>query len=143
MTATIQLTADEHRSIGAVVDVLWEEAQDLPTTSRVRAWLLRIRSPLAEFQGTGSFGDIVDVDQPVPDVKQDCSAMSGGEWDARAEFDLGVLISSYLRRNPPPPPGSRLAGHLERVGAALQDHGRDRLDRLGRPRLRAVPGGNL
>lgn len=46
-----RVTTAETGALRAVVDVLWEEAQELPATSPVRAWLLKIHSPLASFLG--------------------------------------------------------------------------------------------
>jgi hypothetical protein len=46
-----QMTSAESGALEAVVDHLWEQAQRLPPTSRVRAWLLRIRRPLAKYLG--------------------------------------------------------------------------------------------
>src|SRR6185312_11537491 len=44
-----EITADEQKAVEAVVEQLWTQAQNLPPTSRVRAWLLKIRSPLARY----------------------------------------------------------------------------------------------
>lgn len=91
-------------------------------------------------EGVGSIERAFDPVPKEPIQRQVMQSIEGevDEWEAHTEFDLGVLISSYLQRNPPPPPGSRLAARLEKVGAGLQDHGRDRLAHLGRQPLRAV-----
>jgi hypothetical protein len=55
-------------------------------------------------------------------------------WDAQAEYDIGVLISRYLRQNPAPP-GSRLLPDFAHAARDLQVAGQLRLDRLGQRRL--------
>lgn len=45
------LTADEKQALVAVTSHLWEQAQKLPATSRVRAGLLRIHDPLTRSVG--------------------------------------------------------------------------------------------
>ena len=47
----VPLTTAETGALLSIVDHLWEQAQQLPPTSRVRAWLLKIRLPLATFVG--------------------------------------------------------------------------------------------
>jgi hypothetical protein len=49
---------EERAALRAVVQVLWDEAQGLPPTSPTRAWLLKIRSPLASFLGVRPFGEV-------------------------------------------------------------------------------------
>ena len=63
-----------------------------------------------------------------------------GEWEAHAEFDLGMLIGSYLRRNPPPP-GSHLAVELDDCARDFEVAGRAHLAQLGRGPLRLAPRG--
>jgi hypothetical protein len=63
-----------------------------------------------------------------------------GEWEAHAEFDLGLLIGSYLRRNPPPV-DSHLAVELDDCARDFEVAGRAHLAQLGRGPLRLAPRG--
>jgi hypothetical protein len=58
-------------------------------------------------------------------------------WDARAEFDVGLMIGRYLAEHPAPE-GSTMAPRLEVIAQDLRDLGEQRLQNLGRCRLRAV-----
>ncbi len=59
------------------------------------------------------------------------------EWDARAEYDIGVLIANYLSRNPPPP-GAAFALDFHHWSRRLQDRGQARLRALGKRHLQVL-----
>jgi hypothetical protein len=71
---------------------------------------------------------------PAPTARR----LTGAEWDAHAEYDIGVMIERYLSQNPPPgdasfqEPFDRWAGQLRRSGQA-------RLEELRARPLRVVP----
>ena len=71
------------------------------------------------------------------------NSLSGGRsqdaarWDAQTEYDVGVLIASYLVQHPPPP-GVHFEEPFARWSAALQRQGQAQLAELGERRLRAV-----
>lgn len=58
-------------------------------------------------------------------------------WAAHAEYDVGVLILSYLQTHPGPA-DSLVAARLEAVGRDLQALGLDRLQALGQTHLRVL-----
>jgi hypothetical protein len=58
------------------------------------------------------------------------------EWDAHAEYDIGVMIGQYLQTHPAPPGAHDQV--LALAGSNLRAVGQRRLDRLGQPHLRAV-----
>ncbi len=55
---------------------------------------------------------------------------AGTQWDARAEYDLGLIIRRYLRDNPPPS-DALFADALDLLSERLIGHGRARLDQIG------------
>jgi hypothetical protein len=59
-------------------------------------------------------------------------------WDARAEYDVGVLISRYLHEESPPA-GSVLAPRLAAIAQDFQAAGELDLARLGASHLRVLP----
>lgn len=63
--------------------------------------------------------------------------MTGPEWDARAEFDVGLLMARYLQINPAPA-DSEIADDFEIWAGNLERRGRERLQELGLRRLRRV-----
>lgn len=62
---------------------------------------------------------------------------AGKRWDARAEYDVGLLLARYLHENPAPST-AQFAQDLERWSQNLRRHGQSRLQELGQPRLRAL-----
>jgi hypothetical protein len=62
---------------------------------------------------------------------------SGEEWDARAEYDLGVFMRRYLHDHPPSVP-SALSRDFEVWSENLSHDGQARLAALGARRLRAL-----
>ena len=59
------------------------------------------------------------------------------QWEAQAEYDLGVLICRYLQEHPAPP-GSTMAERLREYGEGFRDLGQDHLGALGVRRLAGV-----
>lgn len=61
---------------------------------------------------------------------------AGGEteqverWDARATYDVGLLITRYLHQCPAPA-GSSVASRLDVIGRDLQGFGKMHLEQLG------------
>jgi hypothetical protein len=68
---------------------------------------------------------------------EDRGCRKAAVWDARAELEVGLMISHYLQRFPAPP-GSRFAEDFEAWSAALTDRGRARLAELGARPLRRL-----
>lgn len=58
-------------------------------------------------------------------------------WDARALFEVGVLIARWLEVNPPPV-GAVFYQPLEGWARRLRDRGQARLEALGERRLRVM-----
>lgn len=77
----------------------------------------------------------------VPDTQADVApTVSAEEWDARAEFDIGVLIARYLESHPPPA-GAAFAPEFRQWSDRLRGHGQRRLAEVGSRPLRTVGGG--
>lgn len=73
-------------------------------------------------------------------------AISGGqpaedisEWDARFEQNVAIIIRQLHELAPPPRP-SQVARDLLEWAADLEADGQSRLESLGLPHLRALPG---
>ena len=64
------------------------------------------------------------------------TGLTVSEWDCRAEFEVGLLITEYLDRNAPPD-GSLLAGDLVDWAWRLRHDGEARLKAL-----KALAGGD-
>jgi hypothetical protein len=65
------------------------------------------------------------------------AADSAGEWDARAELSIGVMIERYLHENPPPT-NAKFAGDFADWGRRLRGWGEYRLRAIAASPLRAV-----
>jgi hypothetical protein len=78
-----------------------------------------------------------DVQHPIVQAHEGGNSEAGKRWDAHAEYDVGVLIASYLQQNPAPQ-GSRVELDLALAARNLRAAGQLRLDCLGHSHLQVV-----
>lgn len=78
-------------------------------------------------------------DRPQPPILNslDGRTASIDSWEARAEYDLGVLICRYLQEHPAPA-GSAMAERLREYGEGFRDLGAEHLAVLDHRRLSVV-----
>lgn len=79
---------------------------------------------------------------PISPEEVEYQTVSSEEWDARTEYDIGVLIARYLESHPPPA-GAVFASEFQQWSDRLRGHGQRRLTEVGGRHLRAVTGGSL
>jgi hypothetical protein len=63
------------------------------------------------------------------------------EWEARTTLDIGLLITRYMRDNPPPEQ-SNFVLRLVGIAAGLEDAGRQEVHQAGIPSLRVAAAVN-
>lgn len=77
----------------------------------------------------------IEQDQHLPTSAK----LDAATWDARAAYDVGVIISRYIAENPAPP-DAKFAADIETWGENLQRWGRGYLRAAGASPLRPVGG---